>query len=212
MSGMITSVLGFGMAAVVIGVGGYAVSVATKKPPHVPTVTLIIALPFEHYDVDNHEEYKREKHQLMRDNFKLTDDQVMTIRKFTFSGVHFEKAKEKFEKLGQDHKELWKEIIVTFDRPALVFATRNYPAVVLSYGDSVAFTKKPDPFMVRQITLSPVVPVKYMEYDQDFTQKLYTTNNMPYDIEDGVDTDPAWDKFQHPKIREILDRERRALE
>jgi hypothetical protein len=94
---------------------------------------------------------------------------------------------------------------------ALVFAMRNYPAVVLSYGDSVAFTKTRSVHGTSDYVV-PAVPVKYMEYDQDFTQKLYTTNNMPYDIEDGVDTDPAWDKFQHPKIREILDRERRALE
>jgi hypothetical protein len=57
MSGMITSVLGFEMAAV-IGVGGCAVSVVTKKTAARTDRHSITALPFEH-DVDNHE-YKRE--------------------------------------------------------------------------------------------------------------------------------------------------------
>jgi hypothetical protein len=81
------------MAAVVIG--GCAVSVVTRKPPHVPTVTQNHKATVRAHDVDNHEEWLPKAS--TDDNFKSTDDQVMTIRKFTFSGVHFEKAKEKFE-------------------------------------------------------------------------------------------------------------------
>jgi hypothetical protein len=79
MSGMITSVLGFEMAAVVIGVGGCAVSVVTKKTAartdrqnHKATVrTLRRGQPRRASEKASTDE---------RDNFKLTD-QVMTIRK-----------------------------------------------------------------------------------------------------------------------------------
>jgi hypothetical protein len=109
---------------------------------------LILALPIEHYDVKSHEDYKQEKHKLLRYNFKLTDDQVINIRKYIRRGT-IRKVKSNFEKIGQDHKEQWKDIIVTFDRPSLKYADIHYPAVILSYGDSVAFTKEP-PFMVSQ--------------------------------------------------------------
>jgi hypothetical protein len=54
---------------------------------------LILALPIEHYDVKSHEDYKQEKHKLLRYNFKLTDDQVINIRKYTYRGTPFEKSK-----------------------------------------------------------------------------------------------------------------------
>jgi hypothetical protein len=91
----------------------------------------------------------------------------------------------------------------------LKYADIHYPAVILSYGDSVAFTKEPPPFMVSQITLSPVVPVPYMEYDREFTERLYVSTGLKYDVEDGVDTDATWDKFKHPRIRQILDAARK---
>jgi hypothetical protein len=200
------------MAAVALGVGGFIAVTVSKKPPPKASVTLILALPIEHYDVKSHEDYKQEKHKLLRYNFKLTDDQVINIRKYTYRGTPFEKVKSNFEKIGQDHKEQWKDIIVTFDRPALKYADIHYPAVILSYGDSVAFTKEPPPFMVSQITLSPVVPVPYMEYDREFTEQLYVSTGLKYDVEDGVDTDATWDKFKHPRIRQILDAARKTLE
>jgi hypothetical protein len=51
-----------------------------------------------------------------------------------------------------------------------------------------------------------------MEYDKEFTEKLYVSTGVKYDQEDAVDTDPTWDGFKHPKVREIMDRERISLE
>jgi hypothetical protein len=83
------------MAAVALGVGGFIAVTVSKKPPPKASVTLILALPIEHYDVKSHEDYKQEKHKLLRYNFKLTDDQVINIRKYTY-GVHHSKSQKQF--------------------------------------------------------------------------------------------------------------------
>jgi hypothetical protein len=65
MSGLVASVAGFAMA-VALGVGGFIAVTVSKKPPPKASVTLILALPIEHYDVKSHEDYKQEKHKLLR--------------------------------------------------------------------------------------------------------------------------------------------------
>jgi hypothetical protein len=199
-----------GLAVATVALGGYAL--VSRKPQGPPTVTLVVALPIEHYQPEFYDGYKRDKHILLQSVFGTTAGQVALIKEYTQTGVEFEKAKGKFEKLGADHAHLWKGIIVTFDRAAQKYANENKPAVVVSYGDSVAYMRRPNPFLVRQITLSPVVPVKYMEHDTAFTRKLYEAMGAPFDLEDGVDTDRVWAAFGHPKVREILDRERTALQ
>jgi hypothetical protein len=36
-----------------------------------------------------------------------------------------------------------------------------------------------------------------MEYDREFTERLYVSTGLKYDVEDGVDTDATWDEFKH---------------
>lgn len=219
MSDLMYTVLGVSLAAALVTTGGFIVNSmsqgdgsASSKSDKKATVTLIVALPYEHYNTEMYDFYKRDKYTMIKKAYALTDGQMQAVRDYTYEGLKFEKAKSHFEKLGQDHKDHWKQIIVTFDNVAERYAQANRPAVVAGFGDSVAYLQKGAPFMVKHVVLSPVIPVPGYVFDTETTLGLYEALKKPYADSDANMTDITWSKFEHPGVRAVLDANRTALE